>query len=167
MKATARRTIIRPAAPQDATTLARLYRDAVLGTGAEAYDARQVEVWAAFADDLDAFARTLACGHTLLAEVDGEPAAFGQLYPSDHIALLYTASRHARRGLAGALYARFERLAVEAGAPRLSVDASRIARGFFVKAGFRVLAVEYVERQGVVFERFRLEKRLVDDAGSP
>ncbi len=155
--------IVRPYTSQDAAALAHIYRDAVLGTGAGAYDARQVEVWAGFVDDLDTFAHTLTAGHTLLAEVDGEPAAFGQLYSIDHIALLYTASRHARRGLAGAIYARLERIAVTAGVRRLSVDASRIARGLFIKVGFRVLAAEHVERQGVVFERFRMEKRLRND----
>lgn len=152
---------IRPYRPGDAEALAHVYRDAVTGTGATAYDPPQIQVWAAYPEDMDEFRRLLGEGLTLVAVQGPEPVAFGQLSPPGHIALLYTATHLGRQGLATAIYRQLEAAAVESGTQRLTVDASRIARHFFLKMGFRVVETEFAERNGVRFERFRMEKMLV------
>lgn len=152
--------IIRPCTPGDIEALAHIYRTSVLAIGITAYTDRQAAVWASFPDDSEAFSRLLGQGHALLAEIDGEPAAFCHLHPRDHISLLYTAPAHARRGLATAVYGAIEDLARADGQPVLTTDASRLSRPFFERQGFVVRRTEETIRQGVSFERFQMEKRL-------
>lgn len=144
----------------DTEALAGIYRDAVIGTGTGAYDPEQIAVWSSFPGDLTVFRKLFEQGLTLVAEVGDRPVAFGQLHPIDHVSLLYTASRHGRRGYAGAIYQALEAHAVAQGAVRLRTEASRLSRPFFEKVGFRVLAPEYPLYAGVRFERFRMEKTL-------
>ncbi|WP_084688070.1 GNAT family N-acetyltransferase [Paraburkholderia oxyphila] len=151
-------------AQQDAAPLAALFRDAILTLAAPHYDAAQRAAWASAADDLDAFDARLARGVTLVAWHAGQPVAFGQLLPCDHVEMLYVAPAWTRRGLASALIARFEVLAREAGASTLDTDASALARPVFERAGFSLVAEEIVRRGSVSLPRFHLCKPL--DAAS-
>lgn len=151
---------IRRYRPKDAEALVAVFRSAVRGTGSTVYGPEQVNAWANFPPDLEAFRAALARGLTLVAEVGGTVAAFGQVYPEDHVEYLYTAAKYNRSGLGGALYARLEEEARTHRVRRLTTKASLISRPFFEKAGFRVTKEEAVERGGVTFRRFRMEKRL-------
>jgi putative acetyltransferase len=152
--------IIRPYTPDDLDALAAIYRDAVFGIGTTAYSAEQAAVWASFPDDREAFAGLLAKGIALVAEVDEGPVAFCHLHPVDHISLLYTATRHARRGLASAVYSGIEAHARAEGQRVLTTDASKLSRPFFERQGFVLRRTEQTIRQGVAFERYQMEKRL-------
>lgn len=152
--------ILRPYTAADAGALANIYRDAVLALGITAYSTEQVKVWASFAEDSSAFTAFLAHGHTVVAEIEGEPAAFCQRHPADHIALLYTAPRFARRGLATAAYRAIESHARAEGRSILTTDASKLSRPFFEREGFTVRRTEQTCRQGVYFERYQMEKAL-------
>lgn len=152
--------IVRPCTYKDLDALASIYRDAVFGIGASAYTAEQVAVWASFPDDRDAFESLLSQGYAVVIEVDGVPAAFCHLHPLDHISLLYTATRHARRGYATAAYLGIEDYAQGHGQRVLTTDASKLSRPFFERHGFVVRRTEQTIRQGVAFERYQMEKRL-------
>lgn len=157
---------IRPWESRDTAALARIYRDAALHMGAQAYSAAQAAAWAGAVDDLDAFARELADGVTLVAETDtGDTAAFGQLRPSDRVALLYTAPGYARASYASGIYRLLEERARAAGVGVLHTEASRVARPFFEKHGFELVATEEVQRHGEAFERFRMAKLLAEPLG--
>ncbi|MDR3097437.1 MAG: GNAT family N-acetyltransferase [Paraburkholderia sp.] len=147
-------------ARHDAAALAGLFRNAILTLAAPHYDAAQRAAWAAVADDLDAFDARLARGVTLVADHAGEPVAFGQLFPRDHVEMLYVAPGWTRRGLASALIARFEALARAARASTLDTDASALARPVFERAGFSLVAEEIVRRGSVSLPRFHLCKPL-------
>jgi len=144
----------------DEAPLAALYREAVLRIGSAAYDPPQLQAWAAWAGG-DNFRNQLRLGVTLVAICDERVAAFGQLHPADHVALLFTAPEFARRGCATRLYAALEARASAVGTLRLHTEASRISRHFFLKMGFFVVEAESVERSGVHIERFRMEKQIV------
>jgi len=153
---------LRPFESNDAERLAALYRDSVRRIGSRAYTPEQVSAWARYPEDLDAFRATLAQGMTLVAEVNGVISAFGQLHPWDHIAYLYCAGVHVGKGHASAIYAVLEKTARARNITCLHVEASRLARPFFERKGYRVLEVEYPIRHGVVIERFKMEKRMGD-----
>ncbi len=153
-------TVLRRNTPEDTDALAAIYRDAVFGLGIAAYTGEQVAVWSSFPDDEASFRDLLARGFALVVEVDGSPAAFCHLHPADHISLLYTATRHARRGLATAAYLGVEAYAREQGQQILTTDASKISRPFFEHHGFLVRRAEQTIRQGVAFERYQMEKRV-------
>lgn len=147
----------------DTEQLARIYREAALHTGAQAYSSAEVAVWAGLAEDLQGFGRQLGRGITLVAETDsGEAAAFGQLEPADRIALLYTAPGFGRESYATGIYRLLEARAREAGAAVLRTEASRIAHDFFEKQGFELVDKERVEHRGVTFERLRMSKPLTE-----
>ncbi len=151
-----RDVILRRALSSDASALAAVYRSSVTVYGADGYDAEQVRIWAQSADRLEA----CICpkGFTLLAEVAGEAACFGRLFPDDHIDLLYCAPPHGRRGLASAVLAALEAEAQRRGAASLTVEASLVARGIFEKHGYQVVAEERVDLRGALFRRFRMAK---------
>ena len=152
--------MLRAFLPSDAEPLAWVYRDAVRGLGVQAYTPAQVEAWALYPDDLAEFGGRLARGVTLVAEVAGRVVAFGQLEPDDHLAFLYCAAAHARRGVATAIYAALEAQAVSRGVAAIHTEASRISRPFFEKQGYTLVEIERVDRFGVEFERFRMRKGL-------
>lgn len=145
---------------RDAPALATLFRASVATLAATRYDAAQRVAWAAAADDLADFDARLARGVTLVAECDGAAVAFGQLFPLDHVEMLYVAPAWSRRGLATALLARLEALAREARSTVLSTDASAVSRPVFERAGFSLISSESVWRDGVSLPRFHLCKPL-------
>jgi putative acetyltransferase len=152
--------LIRPYQTTDAEAIAAIYRDAVIHTGATAYDAEQIKAWAAYPEDIEAFRRSLQQGLTLVALVDEQLVAFGQLHPLDHIAFLYTASQVARQGYATKIYQQLETEAMQQGATQLQTAASRISKFFFLKMGYHLIRTEIVTRQGIELERFQMAKRL-------
>lgn len=153
--------LLRTYQPSDAAAIAAVYRDAVVGTGATAYNAQQVTIWSRYPEDLEAFRDLLSQGLTVVALQGDRLVAFGQLNPLDHVAFLYTASDCGRQGYAGAIYQQLEVFAREQGVTRLHTEASRISKLFFLKVGFQILETEWVERHGVEFERFKMEKWLL------
>lgn len=143
----------------DSEVLIAIYRDAILVTGAEEYDAAQIEAWVGMLNSVETLRARLNRGLCLVAETeDGNSVGFGQLDPLDHIAFLYTSSRYNRQGIASAIYQKLEARAVSAGVKALRTEASRIAKRFFLKKGFTVQKVDEVERNGVILERFLMEK---------
>lgn len=144
----------------DLMSLAALYRDSVHVLGPSAYDPAQVEAWARLPDNLEEFKIQLANGTTVVAEDDGLICAFGQLYPGNHIALLYCGSQYARQGYGTAVYEHLERVASQSGSRILYTEASRVARRFFESKGFHVVDVEHVIRHEIELERFKMKKLL-------
>jgi putative acetyltransferase len=53
-----------------------------------------------------------------------------------------------------------EARARDAGIARLTTNASRVAKPFFLRRGFALLAAQTVERRGVAIENFAMEKIL-------
>jgi putative acetyltransferase len=145
---------------RDATALAALFLASVTTLTAAHYDAAQRAAWASSADDVASFGARLARGTTLVALHAGERVAFGQLWPADHIEMLYVAPGWTRRGLATALLARLEILAREQGASVLRADASALARPVFERAGFSLVLEQTVWRGDVSLPRFQLCKPL-------
>ncbi|MBW4465783.1 MAG: GNAT family N-acetyltransferase [Pegethrix bostrychoides GSE-TBD4-15B] len=152
--------MIRDYHPADTAALVTLFRSAVLQTAASHYSPEQVVVWSSLVENLAQFQYRLSLGVTRVAVVQQQLAAFGQLYPNDHIEFLYTDSRFARQGYATLIYQQLEAEAIAQGASKLRTEASHIAQHFFLKMGFELLELEIVERAGLSFERFKMQKRL-------
>lgn len=154
---------LRPFVPADVPRLAEIYRESALQLGRRAYGSAQVRAWARHAEDEEAFGNLLARGVTLCVTVGETPVAFGQLYPDDHVAYLYCHPDHAGQGHAGAILAVLEARARSRGVERLRVEASAVARPFFARQGYTLVAKEQPVRHGVVFVRFRMDKRLEEE----
>jgi len=150
---------IRPYRDSDAGALARVFREAVLVTAADHYDADQRQAWSAAADD-PAFPADLARGLTMVAEWQQETAGFAQLV-DDRITLIYVHPDTARLGIATLLYQHLEDEARIQGRERLVTEASQVAHDFFLFLGFQPEAEETVKRDGVALSRWRMHKSLI------
>lgn len=150
---------IRPYRDGDAQALARVFREAILVTAADHYDAEQRRAWSAAADD-PAFPADLAKGLTMVAEWQQETAGFAQLV-DDRITLIYVHPDTARLGIATLLYQHLEDEARIQGRQRLVTEASQVAHDFFLFLGFQPVAEETVQREGVTLPRWRMQKTLI------
>ena len=93
---------------------------------------------------------------TLVAEIGGRLAGFGDLDPAaGYLDWLYVSRDFQRRGVASALCDALEQASR---ARPLTTHASRTARPFFEKRGYRVLHSQQVERRGQQLENFVMEK---------
>lgn len=61
-------------------------------------------------------------------------------------------------GIASHLLSRVEKEALNLGFTRIYTEASRTARPFFERRGFRVITRQTVEKRGQSLENFRMEK---------
>jgi putative acetyltransferase len=116
--------------------LAEIFRASIEELTMDDYSPNQQEVWAATADDEEAFGKKLAGALTLVATLGGSAVGFGSLADNSRIDMLYVHPAASRQGAATMLYNALEKLAAARGAKELSVDASDTARGFFEKRGF-------------------------------
>jgi len=137
-----------------------MFTDSVHVLARPFYDDAQRAAWAPVQADLDEWRARLASISVLVAEEQGVLAGFIGYTPNGHVALLYTASHAARKGIASNLYAHVESEWRAAGVPRAFSEVSLAARPFFERQGFTVLAEETVERRGAIFRRFQMAKEL-------
>lgn len=63
-------------------------------------------------------------------------------------------------GVGSALYAWLERAALDRGLSRLFVEASEVARDFFLRKGFRVVRRQDLVRHGVPIYNYVMDKPL-------
>lgn len=150
---------IRTATADDVETLRTIYRAAVRAVGPAAYDGRQVEAWAAWADD-PSFTGWITEAWTVLA-VDGDSVVgFAGLDEArGRVTAVYVRPDMHARGVGGALLDTVLERAAACGIPTLRAEASEFSRRLFESRGFERVAVERVRRQGVEFERHLMERR--------
>jgi putative acetyltransferase len=127
---------LRPYLPADAPLLREIFRDSIEELTADDYTAQQQEAWASVADDVADFGKKLSGQLTLVATLEGSPVGFAALEGKDKIGMLYVHPAAAGQGVGAMLIDALEKLAGSRGAPKLTVDASDSARGFFEKRGY-------------------------------
>jgi putative acetyltransferase len=127
---------LRPYLADDAPMLREIFRDSIADLTEEDYTPAQQEAWASAADDEAAFGKRLANQLTLVATLEGSPVGFASLAGKDKIDMLYVHPAATGQGVGAMLIDALEKLAGSRGAPKLTVDASDSARGFFEKRGY-------------------------------
>lgn len=151
---------LRPYEAADLEALVETFTDSVHALARPFYDDAQRAAWAPEQADLEEWRARLGTTKVLLAEEDGKLAGFIGYSSDGYVALLYTASHAARRGVATQLYANVEAEWRAAGVVRAYSEVSLAARPFFERHGFTVVEEERVERRGRTFTRFRMSKEL-------
>ena len=148
---------LRPYREGDCPALASLFTDTVHTVNAADYTPAQLDAWApAAGPDLQGWEERFKNHITLVAELEGQLAGFADLDPAaGYLDRLYVGSRFQRRGVASALCDALEQ--ASAARPILTY-ASRTARPFFERRGYRVIQAQQVQRRGVSLENFRMEK---------
>jgi putative acetyltransferase len=151
---------LRPYLPADALLLAEIFRASIAELTAEDYSEAQRVVWSAVADDEAAFGARLAQELTLVATLGGSVVGFVSLKGADQVDLLYVHPAVAGQGIGAMLCDAVERLAAARGTPRLVVDASDSARGFFERRGYVAQQRNTVLRGDEWLANTTMEKKL-------
>lgn len=152
--------IVRPYQESDLEAIVSVFTASVHQLAVGHYDDAQRAAWAPEAPDREWWRTRLAAVCTLVAEQDGEVLGFIAYELDGHVDLLYVAPARARRGVARALHRELEAKLSAAGVEVLFAEVSLVARPFFLREGYRVVAEETVARRGVDFRRFIMHKAL-------
>lgn len=152
--------IIREYRSSDLTALIQLFRDSVRSIARRDYSERQVLAWAPDFIDPEVFGRRRADKPTWIAEINGMIAGFVDLEPDGHIDMLYVHAEDQAKGVARALLAHIENVAIRLGLDRLYTEASITARTAFEHRGFLVVATQTVLLRGETFTNYRMERQI-------
>lgn len=142
----------------DLDAVLRCFHRSVHGIASRHYDPSQLAAWAPEAPDREMWRERLRTGRTFIAEVEGELAGFVRAEENGYIDLLYIDPAIERRGLGRRLLSAACDWAKGCGATRFTSEVSLAARPTFEALGFRVDAVQTVERRAVRFTSFRMSK---------
>lgn len=96
---------------------------------------------------------------TYLAEDDRGVVGFAGLETNGHVASVYVRQDCIRQGVGSYLLSYLLSQAQGMTLDRLYAEASHLSLGLFLKHGFCHYATETVERDGVTFDRYLVEKR--------
>lgn len=147
---------IRTYRPEDCPVLARLFYDTVHTVNAKDYAPAQLDAWADGNVDLGKWNESFLAHHTLVAEVDGVIAGFGDMAADGYLDRLYVHKDYQGRGIAAALCDGLEKTSQSG---EFTVHASITARPFFEKRGYAVEKEQQVERHGVLLTNFVMRKK--------
>ena len=146
---------LRPYRSQDCAALAALFHKTIHTVNARDYTPEQLNAWSTGQVDLAAWDRSFLAHRTLVA-VEGEQiVGFADMDETGYLDRLYVAADRQGQGIATALC---DALEGASAAPLFPTHASRTARPFFEKRGYRVVRAQEVERRGVRLRNFVMEK---------
>ena len=154
----------RPATPADVWTLAALYRDCALRMGPLVYTPEQSRAWASSAEDEAGFRDYVLEADTWIAERVGDTRVLGFCGASREgdlreIHSLYVTPPMTRRGIGAAMLRRTLQRTEHEGATRHAAWATPFSKPVFLAAGFVLAQTVQAPYRGVMFERYRVEKR--------
>lgn len=143
--------------PRDAAATAALMHRAVQEGASARYTAEERDAWSPGPPDPDAFHPRLASAWTVLAETaEGRLVGFMALTDDGVVDLAFVEPEWQGRGAAGRLYDAILAEARVRGLRRLTTEASHLARPFFTRRGWRLVAEQRIERRGVALTNFRM-----------
>jgi putative acetyltransferase len=134
---------LRPGRPDDALAILEVQRSAIRQTAVSAYSAAIIDEWAPAVIDrerVETFRRWIERGEEMIVvavEAAGQIIGFGSIVPANsELRAVYVAAAYGGQGVGGALLARLEELARDAGLAELRMDASINAVPFYEAHGF-------------------------------
>jgi putative acetyltransferase len=152
--------MVRLATLDDVPAIARLYHDTVKRVNCRDYSPAQVKVWAGVAPDEEKWRLRQATRKTFVEEEKGTIRGFAELEEGGHVGAVYVHANCQGQGIASTLLERIEAEAAAGGVDSLCAEASITAKPFFEKRGFKMIAAQEVEYQGMTFRNYRMRKRI-------
>ena len=151
---------IRLATASDLPELSELCYQTVSVHAPQYYTPAQTRMWASFALDTDRFRHFILDVTTYLAIDDSGILGFAGIGEEGHIASAYVRQDCIRQGVGSRLMQSVLDYAQKQDMQRLYAEASEFSLGLFQKFGFHLYDTELVDRQGVAFERYLVERYL-------
>lgn len=150
--------VFRLAGAADVPALAALYACTARELGPQVYTPEQVGAWVSFGADTPAFRDYILQAQTWVAEQDGDPIGFCGIDAGGEVRSLYVRADLTRRGLGSRLLAHALAAARTRGVTHFSGWATPFSRPVFERAGFNLVGTVVEPYQGVLFERYRVER---------
>lgn len=151
---------IRPYLASDADQAARVFYDAVHIGAAEFYSEAQRQAWAPEVPNTPLWGERLARATTMVAEKNNQVVGFMSLTGAGMVDLAFVAPAAMGMGVARDLYDEIVHIAQAKDLVALGTEASFPARRFFLKRGWRDVAEQIVERDGIEMTNFQMTKYL-------
>jgi putative acetyltransferase len=148
---------LRIAQESDLAELAELFRQSVLSTAPQRYTSEQTQAWASMADS-DRFRQLILQPTTYVLTDDTGILGFAGIAADGYVASTYVRSDHIHQGLGSKLMQVILDHASHNGIQRLYAEASEFSLELFKKFGFHLYDTEVVERHGVQFKRYLVER---------
>ncbi|MFP4119447.1 MAG: GNAT family N-acetyltransferase [Coleofasciculus sp.] len=142
----------------DIPELAQLYQETVLAIAPHYYSPEQTHSWASFASDIASFREFILAATTFLATDETGILGFAGIADNGHITAAYVRRDRIHQGIGSTLMQTLLDYAKNHTIERLYAEASEFSLGLFKKYGFHVYDTEIVERQGVEFQRYLVER---------
>lgn len=152
--------IIREYKLSDTEEIMKLFYDTVHEINIQDYTQQQVNAWAPENMDYEVWHKRLQTKLPYIAEDNGEIVGFGELETDGHIDCFYCHSKYQKMGIGSKLLSHIENTAKSQGIKRLYTEASITAKLFFQSKGFSIVKEQQVERRGVTFKNYVMEKYL-------
>ncbi|MBI1493321.1 GNAT family N-acetyltransferase [Halocynthiibacter styelae] len=155
--------ILRPYRSSDRRAGFDVYYDAVRNGAARAYTSEQRAAWApadAFRPETPDQMLDMVAFVAEHPDCAGRIEGFMAMERNGHLDRAFVRPGWMGRGLAQNLYDLLLEWARGAGLTQLTTEASHLARPFFAKNGWQVVAPEIITRDGVEIERFRMSLAL-------
>lgn len=151
---------IRYANESDLIELAALYRQTVLTHAPNRYNPDQTKIWASFASDIEHFTQFILGVTTFVVTDQTAILGFAGIGEDGHVTSVYVRHDCIRQGIGSCLMQTILTYAESRSIPRLYAEASEFSLGLFIKFGFHLYDTEIVDRNGVQFKRYLVERLL-------
>lgn len=147
---------------EDCVTLAQLFFDTVHAVNARDYDKPQLDAWATGRVDISAWDKSFLEHNTIICEIDGIIAGFGDMDSGGYLDRLYIHKDYQRRGVATAILTELHQQAALNGVTLFTTHSSITARPFFEKHGYLVIKENIVVRGNIELTNFIMQKQEKD-----
>ncbi|MGJ3253669.1 MAG: N-acetyltransferase family protein [Elainellaceae cyanobacterium] len=150
--------MIRTAEESDLPELATLYYQTVVAIAPQRYTPAQTQSWASSALDAHHFRQFILDATTYMAVDETGIVGFAGITSGGHVTSAYVRGNRIHQGVGSTLMQVILDHANHNGIQRLYAEASEFSLGLFKKFGFKLYDTEVVERQGVEFTRYLVER---------
>ncbi|MGB5972382.1 MAG: GNAT family N-acetyltransferase [Nodosilinea sp.] len=151
---------LRSATDADLPALTTLFRETVRVNAPQHYSLAQAAAWATV--DPDRFRQLILGVTTYIAENETGAVGFAGIGEDGYVASVYVRHDCLHQGIGSVLMQAVLAHAQERQIPKLYAEASEFSLGLFRKFSFSQYATEVVDRNGVQFTRYLMEKILAE-----
>lgn len=150
--------LVRKFASKDDEPILKLFQEAVTSINIRHYSKEQVAIWTKV--DIEKWRKTLQSNETFVAEIDGAIVGFADLRQDGLIDRMYIHRDYQGRFISLYLLRSIEDAAKKLGLKKIFTNCSITAKIPAERAGLKVIKEQQVEKEGMLFTNFLMEKAL-------